>query len=245
MHFQRALEFIETAERCSSLDGLQACLKHYLEPYGVTQFTLMALAQNPHNGARAPVPLSTATASEWRARYAERGYFNSDVVTHGAIRRSAAFTWDDLDLKQLAGTSRTVFYEGREIMAVEGSLVIPTHDATGFAGYVSLFFEKETPPPQVHRSLKIMAIYALEKAKELYGLEPDRAGWDQPCPLTVRQREALAFMAQGKTDWEIGVILGISEKTANKHLDAVRRQLGVATRAQAAAKAVHAGWISI
>jgi DNA-binding CsgD family transcriptional regulator len=217
-----------------------------LEPYGVTQFTLMALARNPRNGARSPIPLSKATVGEWRARYAERGYFNSDVVTHSAIHRSSPFTWDDLDLKRLSGTARTVFHEGREAMQVANSLVIPIHNANGFAGFVSLFFADSTPPhASLRRSLEIVAIYALEKAKDLHGLQPDHAGWDQPCELTARQREALAFMAQGKTDWEIGKILGISEKTANNHLDAVKRKLGVATRAQAVARAVHSGWIAI
>jgi DNA-binding CsgD family transcriptional regulator len=52
-------------------------------------------------------------------------------------------------------------------------------------------------------------------------------------------------MAQGKTDWEIGQILGISEKTANHHLEAVKRKLSVATRAQAVAVAVHSGWVTL
>jgi LuxR family quorum sensing-dependent transcriptional regulator len=130
-------------------------------------------------------------------------------------------------------------------MKVEGSLVIPTHDADGFAGFVSLFCDQASPHPSTHRALKLIAIYALEKAKELHGMAADRVGWDKTCPLTPRQREALAFMAQGKTDWEIGQILGISEKTANHHLEAVKRKLSVATRAQAVAVAVHSGWVTL
>ena len=242
---KRALAFIERAEAASSLEALQQTLAETLDHYGAKHFTLMALSRHPQNGARSPLPLSRATPRAWVDRYTERGYFNSDIITHRAIRGSQPFTWDDVDLKNLSPSAKTVFDEGRDILAAKASLVIPTHDAHGFAGYISLFFAEESPDESKRRALKLIAIYALEKAKELRGLEPDDAGWDKPCPLTPRQREALAFLAMGKTDWEIGAILGIAEKTANHHFEATKRLLGVATRAQAVAVAVHSGWIAL
>jgi LuxR family quorum sensing-dependent transcriptional regulator len=242
---QRALTFIERAEEAVSLEALQETLSETLDQFGVASFTLMALAKHPGNGARSPLPLSRATPAEWVRRYTERGYFNSDIVTHKAIRQSLPFTWEHVDLKALSPSAKTVFEEGRDILKARASLVIPTHDAQGFAGYISLFFPEVSPDDERRRALKLIAIYALEKAKELRGVEPDHAGWDAPCPLTPRQREALAFLAIGKTDWEIGAILGIAEKTANHHFEAAKRLLGVATRAQAVARAIHNGWIAI
>jgi LuxR family quorum sensing-dependent transcriptional regulator len=61
-----------------------------------------------------------------------------------------------------------------------------------------------------------------------------------PSPqLTTRERDSLAFVADGKTDWEIGVILGISEGTARFHVDNARRKLGAVTRAHAVARLVN------
>ncbi len=51
--------------------------------------------------------------------------------------------------------------------------------------------------------------------------------------LTVRERDSLALVADGKTDWEISVILGVAEATARFHVDNARRKLGAVTRAQA------------
>ena len=42
-------------------------------------------------------------------------------------------------------------------------------------------------------------------------------------------------MAEGKTDWEIGTIMGVSEATARFHVDNARRKLGAVNRAQAVA----------
>jgi LuxR family quorum sensing-dependent transcriptional regulator len=242
---RRALDFIEAAESTASLEEFQRKLTATLIKFGVSQYTLMALIARSENGARLPIPLSRGTSREWAERYGARSYFNSDIVIHTAIRQSAPFTWDDLDKRKLSSSAKTVFDEGRDLMKVDSSLVIPTHDAKGFAGFISLFFAGSTPDDGMRKALKLIAIYAMEKAKELHGLEPESAGWDQPCPLTPRQREALAFSAMGKTDWEIGTILGIAEKTANHHFEGAKRQLKVATRAQAVAVAVHRGWVAL
>jgi len=58
--------------------------------------------------------------------------------------------------------------------------------------------------------------------------------------LTERERDALALVAEGKTDWEISVILGLSEATARFHVDNGRRKLGAVNRAQAVARLVNA-----
>jgi DNA-binding NarL/FixJ family response regulator len=42
----------------------------------------------------------------------------------------------------------------------------------------------------------------------------------------------------GKTNAEIGLNLGISEKTVEKHLDAIFRKMGVVSRVEAAVMAV-------
>lgn len=59
-----------------------------------------------------------------------------------------------------------------------------------------------------------------------------------PPHLSPRERDSLAFVAEGKTDWEISVILGVSEATARFHVDNARRKLGAVNRAQAAARLV-------
>jgi len=60
-----------------------------------------------------------------------------------------------------------------------------------------------------------------------------------PVQLTRRERDSLAFVAEGKTDWEISVILGVSEATARFHVDNARRKLGAVNRAQAVARMVY------
>ena len=55
--------------------------------------------------------------------------------------------------------------------------------------------------------------------------------------LTPRETEVLSWLAKGKTNRDIGDILGMSHRTVNKHLEHIFEKLGVETRSAAAALA--------
>lgn len=62
-------------------------------------------------------------------------------------------------------------------------------------------------------------------------------------PLTEREREVLALVAQGRANKEIGRQLGISERTARTHVSNILGKLGLASRTQAALYAVRKGLV--
>lgn len=55
--------------------------------------------------------------------------------------------------------------------------------------------------------------------------------------LTPREAEVLSWLAKGKTNRDIGDILGMSPRTVNKHLEHIYEKLGVETRTAAVAAA--------
>jgi DNA-binding CsgD family transcriptional regulator len=59
--------------------------------------------------------------------------------------------------------------------------------------------------------------------------------------LTPREAEVLAWVAQGKTNRETGMILGMSTRTVQKHLEHVFSKLGVESRTGAILKAWQVG----
>ena len=60
--------------------------------------------------------------------------------------------------------------------------------------------------------------------------------------LTARQQEVLHWVIQGKTNQEVGIILGIATATVAKHVEHVLRKLGVETRTAAARVATEHGF---
>jgi LuxR family transcriptional activator of conjugal transfer of Ti plasmids len=61
--------------------------------------------------------------------------------------------------------------------------------------------------------------------------------------LSPRERQCLKWAAEGKSSWDIGVILSISENTVNFHVKNAMRKLGVSRRTVAAIKAIDLGLI--
>jgi len=69
------------------------------------------------------------------------------------------------------------------------------------------------------------------------------ASWTQQetGQLTNREMEVLRLVVKGQTNQEIGISLGISDKTVEKHLENVFIKLGVSSRVEAAVHAVREG----
>lgn len=64
-------------------------------------------------------------------------------------------------------------------------------------------------------------------------------------PLTRKETECLRWCKEGKTNWEIGEIMSISEKTVEFHLSNTIKKLGVSNRITAVVKGIRLGLISI
>ncbi|MFW7341776.1 helix-turn-helix transcriptional regulator [Pollutimonas sp. H1-120] len=60
-------------------------------------------------------------------------------------------------------------------------------------------------------------------------------------PLTQREVSCLQWAALGKTSWEMGMILGLTERTINFHIHNACRKLGVHGRQAAITAALQAG----
>ena len=75
------------------------------------------------------------------------------------------------------------------------------------------------------------------------GSRADAPGASRKGPLTRRQREVLALVAEGLTDREIAERLYLSEHTVHRHVANIMTRLRVSSRTAAVARGVREGWI--
>jgi DNA-binding CsgD family transcriptional regulator len=87
----------------------------------------------------------------------------------------------------------------------------------------------------VVRLLSGPAQHLLLLKEERTSIDPDMLA---SLGLTRRQTQVLAWVAEGKTNEEIGRILGVRPRTVAKHLEMMYPRLGVENRTAAAAQAL-------
>jgi DNA-binding CsgD family transcriptional regulator len=88
--------------------------------------------------------------------------------------------------------------------------------------------------------LQLFAVHAQDSAMRL--LLPAAQQPERPS-LTPRELEALRWTMEGKTAWEAGVLLGISERTVVFHVNNAMHKLGCINKQQAVLKALRLGLI--
>lgn len=89
--------------------------------------------------------------------------------------------------------------------------------------------------------LQLLAVHAQDAAGRLL-LEEAQEQLKLP-RLTAREREVLRWTGEGKSSWEVGAILGMSEHTVNFHLRNLMGKLDVTSKHQAVLKALSLGLI--
>jgi DNA-binding NarL/FixJ family response regulator len=117
-----------------------------------------------------------------------------------------------------------------------GGSVLPALRA-GARGYLA----KDVDPPALVAAVRSVhaghLLLAPGTAEELLAAPPERAAG----ALTVREREVLALIADGRSNREIARALSLAEKTVKTHVSSILLKLGLADRTQAALYAVRTG----
>ena len=128
-------------------------------------------------------------------------------------------------------------------------------DGVELLGRTGLPFEAGRARVALARTLRALgredaARLELERAREGFAAlgaaaEENRAkrllAGPEPAPLSAREREVLALVAQGRTNAEIAGALVLSEHTVHRHVANILAKLGASSRAAAVARASEAG----
>lgn len=92
-----------------------------------------------------------------------------------------------------------------------------------------------------HAEVQVSQGICPDCARRLYPDSPEEGQETPLLPLSRREREVLAWLRHGKSNWEIARILEISERTVKFHVASIMRKLNAVTRTQAVALAMELG----
>lgn len=197
---------------CLHLDGADAPLRLECLHAGVLDDAVMAQLCDPVDGL--------ALRLARHCRHAER----LPAMTGGRRGGDA--------MLELFG--RELRLAGFEHMVVHGSGALP-----GGATLFALCGWAAPPAPRHAWFLALLLPHlhlALLRLAEPAARKAAGAGPASARPLSAREREILGWLREGKSNFEVGCILGISALTVKNHLQRIYRALGVSNRTHALAR---------
>ena len=227
-----AFEFIE---RCGAYQEPKPLLDDLLEVATQFGFNHLILSGVPMGGQElAPLVELNGWPEGWFDRYIERGYAKTDGVCLYSGASHHPFYWADVPPKILdTPQSRMVQNEASEF-GINSGFAVPFLSFHHWQSVVSFASSRTDCTMSPHERAQLVTIASFAGATVEAMVYPDEG---EPV-LSEREREVLLWVANGKTAWEVGTILGISEVTVKKHLANAKSTLNVATKIQAVVKAV-------
>jgi LuxR family transcriptional regulator, quorum-sensing system regulator BjaR1 len=233
-----AFEYVDRLQSINDPALIQEAFANALAGLGVTNFALLEFSPDPN--AFGDSVIDERMPTEWKQRYFTQRYVERDPVITEVMTNVEPFLWSEALEKAGADKSQQrIFHEASEFRLNEG-MCIPIYGPRRYMAWVTLAGAQLDQAPGSRAALHVMALYTHNRLVKL-----QRATTPSAPDLTQRETECLRWVAKGKSDWEIGEILSISERTAHWYIENAKRKLGVATRLQAVISAVTAGLIAI
>lgn len=241
MHPDDFFDLIERLARADRVDSASDALREFMRAWGLHNAAYAALNMPTPGGAR-PL-LSVTYSAEWQKHYAQNGYVDLDPIVRAGLGGILPIDWADIDRSD--PTIRKFFGEAQELDVGANGLSIPIR---GRLGEFALFTvttngtgpEWRSMKRELLRDLMVVAFNFHAAALRSCGTADE-----QPVHLPPREASCLRWKALGKTDEEIGRILGISPHTVRFHLESARARLNTANTTHTVAKAVALGLVNM
>ena len=235
----RLMHFIEFCRSANNQDEIMPALKQ-LDDIIPFQAGIVGLLKVSGNSLKQTVrTFSLGHSPKFLQEYSRSNFAQSDPLVARGLSGSDPFSWEEaisshtrpatshevkklLELSADYGLTRGLAYASR-----------PTLQGNE-ASYICLETGRETYSDAHSEAL----CFALPHLHELLRRVCQDTPEEMVPTLTARELEVMQWLKEGKTAWEVGSILSISERTVKFHIAKSYAKLNVTNRSQAIARAM-------
>lgn len=178
-------------------------------------------------------------SEEWLKKYMTSNYFSCDPIKRARLSGADFLRWSDTFARAEKKVERDYIRQAREHNVYEGLTVGTQRNSSSLLSFFSFLGTDLTNNGRHEMMLRYLAPYLHEA---MCRATPNALAAKRS-PLSERENEVLNWAMAGKTNWEISVILNISERTVKFHIQNVMVKLEASSRAHAVAIALGRGLI--
>ena len=229
------LECIGAIQAAKSLEELLGVADSFAKSQGFDYFSY---------GHRVHAPFSASPTMHnnypelWQSIYQDRGYINHDPLVKHAMKSSAPLIWSTQDN---AFSEASIFQEELMGFDIKSGWCQSTRSTVGISLLTFAHSHTSLSCSDINTPELMWFTQAFNNALE--ELISSLLLVDTDIYLTSREIDVTRWTADGKTSYEIAVILGISERTVNFHLNNMMEKLSANNRISATVKAISLGLI--
>jgi LuxR family quorum-sensing system transcriptional regulator CciR len=239
--FERVGAFVDDVSAVGAPADLATILAQIVKELGFAHFAL-----SHHVDVRTssqPVIRIHNYPGEWERYYDDQQLGRTDPVHRACQMTAVGFAWSRLPkMIPLTSRDRCVL----EIAAKHGlgdGFTVPAHVPGEFNGSCSFATARGRPLRAEHlATAQLVGAFAFEAARRL--VKRDHQKQADPPRFSDRERDCLIWIARGKSDSEIAIILGISRETVHQYVKQARANYDAVSRSQLVAHALFSGTIS-
>jgi LuxR family quorum sensing-dependent transcriptional regulator len=151
-----------------------------------------------------------------------------DPPARRARQSNTPFEWNERTFECERDLRALEIMRSRMDFGLCQGFIIPIHGARGYEGCVSMAGGKLNLTAHDKLTIHLTALYAFDRIRRLRGALAEEGAF-----ITPREREILAWAAEGKSARETGRILKIAKRTVEHHTQSATRKLGAVNRTQA------------
>ena len=239
MLFERSIEFTKRLKLLKTWADIEQETSEFLNVLGFQHFACCSHVQK--TAYADGVVLLFDYPVDWVHLYAEKELLLRDPVVDVVSKSMMPFFWQSEDFTRNISCEQRWMLSEAARFGLEHGLTIPIHVPGHNLASFSAAGPADAMTEENMQLVQMIAPYVYNRA---YVVSAVHQEIPILAPLNEQERAILTLVGQGKSDWVIAQIAGMSQRSVTRRIERIRARFDVATRMQAVAKALSQGHIS-
>lgn len=226
-----ALALVELIDQASNTDEVMESMQRAVGPFGFEHYFI---AGCPRPGQKfEDIMFANRVPRAMQRIIVKEQYIQVSPAIRHCRRTAHPFEWKKAPYDRESELRAAELVDLVTEFGLSNGIMVPVHGPSGCEGCAWFAGDRLELTARHIRVVHLVALYAFERLRSFVNKRPPVRR-----NLTPREREALAWVALGKSAWEIGEILHIAKRTVDEHTQTAMRKLGASNRTHAVAIAL-------
>jgi LuxR family quorum-sensing system transcriptional regulator CciR len=236
--FEDVQHFVRESNRVADIASLRSLTEDVVTALGFDYFALVHhvdLTRKPHDYVRL-----IHYPQAWKEMSLKYTYYADDPVHAASQKSGTPFLWADVP-RIIALTERQEeILDSARLAGVGEGFTVPVNIPGEYSGSCSFSTRRGRKMPGASLpAAQYVGCFAFEAARRVVEMQRPKGVPDEAqLRLSRRQVDCVILAGRGKSDRDVGQLLGISGQTVHHHIEEAKRRYNVATRQQLIVRAL-------